>query len=327
MINEFPFKVFMIYDESGERIEIPESEYATLARLNVQNSDILRQKYIRDQLRALNKFSVKYDEFFNEKKKKDDEEKEERELNNESKYLIKKKKNALDVVKDLNKLKDLSLQIFSLGMLGKKEDTLKQGKFRVETNIPEKMLVHGFNLYFDEIDQDNSKKIKETIEFDTSEISINQKNFKYTKLSSILQMNDDKIKDDVIRENNKKKAMNRFDMTFKRFLDEITLSSLFLDMILDNENVTIGEIFLYFINYEKRKKIKLFPYIHLDGILFISYLWKLCTSNVVQGYWYVFFIQIWMINKGIIEQLEVTKYFNPDSKYSICYYVMSRKVT
>ena len=328
MINEFPFKVLLIYDETGEKVEIPESEFATLGRLNIQNSDILRQKNIRDQLRSLNNLSVKYDEFYNEKKKKEDEEREEKELNNAKKNdprSKKKKKGEFNVVEDLNKLKDLSLQIFSLGMLGG-ENIIKNGKFRVETNVPNKLLVQGFNIYFDEIDKDNSKKIKETIKFDQSEISLPAKNFKYSILNSILKINDEKIKDNAILDINLKKKMNRFEMTFKRYLDEITLSSLFLDLIYDNMSVTIAEIFHYFLNFEKRRKMRFFPHFHIEGILFICELWKLCNSSSVQGYWYIYFIQIWKINKEIIEKINLEKYFNPDSKLSICYYAMSRKV-
>ena len=321
----------MIYDETSEKVEIPSNEFATFARLNTQNSEILRQKYIRDQLRSLNKHSVKYDEFYYDKKQKEEDEKEDQDIGTDQKSLLKKrkkKKKDYDVVEDLNKLKDLSLQIFSFGLLGRKEDTVKAGIFRIETILPDKMLVQGYNIFIDVKDKENLKKKEtiETIKFESNEICINAKNFKYTKLNIILLMNDEKIKDDMISENTEKKVMNRYEITFKRYIDEITLSSLFVDMIYDNINVTIVEIFLYFLKFEKRKKMKLFPFFHLDGLLFVSYLWKLCNSNCKQGFWFIFFFEIWALNKQLIEQLKIVKYFNPDFNLSICYHIMDRKV-
>jgi hypothetical protein len=336
-ITEFPFKVNIIYDETNEKAEVPEHEWVTFARLNIQNKDTLRQRFIRDQIRALNKQIVKYDEFYYEKKEIAEKEKLKKELENQGedgKGLLKKKSNKkktksnLDLGEDINKMKDASLQMFSLGLIGKKDDTEKVGLLRVESIVPDNMLLQGLNIYFDEKEKlnPNSKLIKSTIKFDSGEISINVKNFKFTKINALMQLNEEKIKDDILQKNNEKKVNYRYDTTFRRFIDEITLSNLFIDLIYDDSDVTILEIFMYFLKFEKRKKMKLFPFLHLEGLIFISNLWELCSTNEIQGFWYLFFLSLWKNNKSQIESLGKEKYFNPDSKYSLCYYAMSRQV-
>ena len=337
LINEFPFKVYIIYDETNEKAEVPEHEWVIFARLNFQNKDTLRQKFLREQLRALNKQIVKYDEFYYEKKEKAEKEKLDKELENQGddgKGLLKKKskkkktKSSLDVVEDINKMKDASLQMFSLGLIGKKEDTEKVGVLRVESIVPDNMLLQGLNVYFDEKDKSNpnSKLIKSTTKFDAGEISINVKNFKFTKINALMQLNEDKIKDDILQKNSEKKVNYRYETTFRRFIDEITLSNLFIDIIYDDTDVTILEIFMYFLKFERRKKMKLFPYFHIEGLIFVSNLWELCSTNEIHGFWYLFFLNLWKNNKSQIESLGKEKYFNPDSKYSLCYYAMSRQV-
>ena len=336
-ITEFPFKVWVVYDETNEKAEVPEYEWVTFARLNFQNTDILRQKYIREQLRALNNEIVKYDEFYYEKRKKEEEAMNLKEINEkaeDSKGLLRKKlkkknkKSKLDEADDIDKPKEDSLQKFNLGLLAIKKDTLKVGTLRVETLIPDRMLVQGFKIFFDENNKKDSKSNtdKKTITFDASEISLNVKSFKFSKINVLIKMNEDKIKDDTLQNNNEKKINNRYETTFKRHLDEITLSNLFIDFVYDDPNVTLLDIFRYFLKFEKRKKIKLFPYLHIEGLLFISNLWELCSSDPIQGFWYIYFLNLWFNNKSQIESIGNEKFFNPDSKYSLCYYAMSRQV-
>jgi hypothetical protein len=248
----------------------------------------------------------------------------------DGKGLLKKKskKKKLNAVEEMNKLKEAALQKFNLGLIGKKEDTEKVGLLRVESVVPDNMLLQGMNVYFDEKDKSNpnSKSVKNTIKFNSSEISINIKNFKFTKINALIRMNEEKIKDDIIQKNNEKKINYRYETTFRRFIDEITLSNLFIDLIYDDSDVTILEMFMYFLRFERRKKMKLFPYFHIEGLIFIGNLWELCSADEIQGFWFLFFVNLWKNNKSQIESLGKEKYFNPDSKYALCYYVMSRQV-
>jgi hypothetical protein len=72
--------------------------------------------------------------------------------------------------------------------------------------------------------------------------------------------------------------------------------------------------------------MKVFPYFHISGLIFISHLWTLCSENSIQAFWYCFFYDVWQLNKKILEELSLGKYFDPDSSMSVCYYAMEREV-
>lgn len=72
--------------------------------------------------------------------------------------------------------------------------------------------------------------------------------------------------------------------------------------------------------------MKILPYFHINGLIFVSHLWTLCSDNDVQSFWYCFFYDIWVLNKSMIDNLGLGKFFDPDSSMSICYYFMERQV-
>ena len=137
--------------------------------------------------------------------------------------------------------------------MGEKSKVIKKGNIKIETIMGEKKMCHGFNISLDVTALENPDKIIETIKFDTKEICINARNFRFTKLNAILQLNKTKINEEVIQEFEKEKQVYRDEINFKRYLDEITLSTHFYDMVYDNCDVTIMEIFKYFVYFEKRK--------------------------------------------------------------------------
>ena len=66
-------------------------------------------------------------------------------------------------------------------------------------------------------------------------------------------MNKALLVDSKLEEFENEKKKNRENIVFKRYLDEITLSSHFIDMIYDNCEVSIMEILKYFVYFERRK--------------------------------------------------------------------------
>ena len=327
IINEHPFKVFIIYDESNEKVEIPPHEWISLSRSNVKNQETLRQKNIRLKIKSLNGVKCTYDEFFYERKKetipinkknvtkaksindknlkiKENENKDNsaengnngqnslkvieiEKINNSLEADKTKRENILKIIENENKdinleaekikgqntlkinenekkviigdgflkglksMKDMSGKLFSF--LGDKSLETKTGILKIQTIMGDKKICHGLNITMEVDDPENPGNIKEIIKFDEKEIGINSRNFRFTKLNILLQLNENLINEESIKNNENEKQEFRDYTNFKRYLDEITLSSHFYDMVYDNFDVTIMEIFKYFVYFEKRK--------------------------------------------------------------------------
>jgi hypothetical protein len=242
----------MIYDESNEKVEIPQSEWISLCKTNLVNQETLRQKDIRKRLRSLNDKVIEYDEYYYEQKKGEEEtnlllvSRKKRNKNNKSNL-------AKDQMKNLNKAKDSSLKYLSFGVLGEKKGKLIKGKLKIETILTDKKFFHGFNISMDIIDEKDPNIIKENMKFNSKEISINSRNFKFTNLNIILQMNKQLIYEDDIEQFEKEKIKNRDNILLKRYIDEIILSSHFADIVYDNCEVSLLEILKYFVYFERRK--------------------------------------------------------------------------
>jgi hypothetical protein len=352
LVTEFPFSLVIIYDETNEKVEIPKSGWVQLCKLNLHNYEILRQVSIREQLRVLHLKEVSYDENYfdksfgkkkgksnNEEMKKLMEEKKKVEVN------IKNIKKGLKFIKNLknsknkkaadknskNKIDNLKQNpANSKTSKNKKVSNLppreiKKGILHVESIIPDNPMTHGFKIYLKVYDPKKPNKLKETINFDSYDICLNARNFRYCRLNILLTMNDHLIREEDLVQERKKKDVYRKEKCYNRYLNELTLSSLFCNMIYDNSEVTLMEIFKYFLKYEKRNSIKIIPYLHLDGIMRALNLWQLLLTNPIQSLWYVFFHQLWTLNRVTISDLQLSKYFNPNTSLSICYYVFEKE--
>lgn len=353
LVTEFPFSLVIIYDETNEKVEIPKTGWIHLCKLNLHNYEIIRQVSIREQLRLLHLKEVSYDENYFEKSV--GKKKENKNNNEEMKKLMQEKKKAeiniknikkgLKFIKNLKSAKNKKIieknsksktdneQKQSTDPKAKKNKKvpnqpprdIKKGILHVESIIPENPMTHGFKIYLKVYDPKNPKKLKETINFDALDICVNARNFRYCRLNILLTMNDHLIKEEDAILQKKKKEAYRKENCFKRYLNELTLSSLFCNMIYDNSEVTLMEIFKYFIKYEKRNSIKILPYIHLDGIIRALNLWQLLLTNPIQSFWYVFFHHLWTLNRVTFSDLKLSKYFNPNTSLSICYYIFEKE--
>ena len=241
----------MIYDESNEKVEIPQSEWISLCKMNLVNLETLRQKDIRQKLRCLNEKVIEYDQYYYEQKKEED-----------SKFLLvgRKKRNKNDKsnlvkeeMRNLKKENDSSMKYLSFEMIGEKKGKLLKGKLKIETILPDKKFLHGYHISMDVHDEKDPNIIKENMKFNSKDISINSRNFKFTNLNIILQMNKHNINEIEIENFEKEKIRNRENILLKRYIDEITLSSHFADIVYDNCEVSLLEILKYFVYFERRK--------------------------------------------------------------------------
>ena len=278
IVNDHPFKLLMIYDQSNQKVEIPKSEWITFMNLNMQNAEINRQRQIRYKLRSLHNKEVIFNENYFEDREKEN--------------LLKKKKLNLD-----------------------RESEIKKGILKVISVIEGNNSAHGFKIYI-EIKDPKKKKSNELIKFDTNEISLNPRNFKYSRLNILISMNYNLITESNLSQITQSKEKQREKQCIKRYLSEITLSSLFYDLIYNNQEIIFLETIKYFVHFEKRIEMKLVPYIYIDGLIRVFNLWNLTLTNPIQSFWYLFFYYIFQKNKKTIVSKGDSKYFDPDTSLS-----------
>jgi hypothetical protein len=113
----------MIYDQTNQKVEIPKSEWITFINLNIQNSEINRQRHIRYKLKSLHNQEVVFDENYFEDR--------------ETEKLINKKKK-----------------------LDENKSEIKKGILKVNSVMEGNNIAHGFDIFIEIKDPKRKKLLK-----------------------------------------------------------------------------------------------------------------------------------------------------------------------
>lgn len=288
-INIIPFKVFMIYDETSEYVEIPRKEWINLCKINNEDNKVQLLKEIRNKLRCLNGQIISM-----ERKKQ----------NQENGNLS-------------------EIEMSSRDELEKITQTHKIFKFKISSADPNDEYSHGFSI---ELANEKNNSIK----------SLNLSNFFSLKkkvsdidnqVNSLLRINKKYITHTALFKIKKKFTEWKYQTNLEKYLNEVTLSSWFYELVYDNQEITIGELIYYLTHFEKRKETKVLPYIYYNQIYQTLVLWEYLRSNSVIAYWYLYWYQFWQENKVLITRFSGgrKRYFDPNYSTSICYCVMDQE--
>jgi len=185
------------------------------------------QRKIREQLRSMDEQKIDFDEYFYEKTERTKE--KEINIDEEMEEIMKQGKECEE---------DNILSI-------------KSGVLRVKTISSTDNMAHGFKITMENVTNKITGDPEPDIKFNTREIYLNPRNFKNSNIDILLQMN--KINDDSLNALLHNKQNFRKDLNLKRYTEEITLSSHFYRLVFDNQNVTLLEVFKYFVKFERRK--------------------------------------------------------------------------
>ena len=338
IVNEHPFELYMIYDETNEKVLIPKREYIALCKSNFDNDNLKFKTQKRNELRCLNGVSdLLYDEYYLEKqeimkqKENDSKELENRYVNKKGKIkeLIKNHYETIllkwlyqkeDIKDDEQEVLDQITSDSNSSEKNYKMMRVKKGTLYILSNDETDPFSQGFNIQL--------KTPSSVIQFDFNDVTLSPQNFSYSKLNILLTLNKQKIKKNSSNffqyVNTQKRERKR--KCLQRYIKEISLSSLFYDIIYNNKEITLIEVMYYFIRFEKRKEMKEIPLNYIEDLYKVMLIWDLIRNNETLSIWFIFFYQFWLCNKTILNTSKLNKYFDPDESSSICYCYLHKKV-
>ena len=284
-INEVPFKVFMIYDDTDEKVEIPRKEWIKLCRMNVNDENVKKIKEIRNQLRCLIGKNV---------------------------YMVKKGRKS-----ESNKEDMFMMEINNTEEIEAISNNEVKGVLKISTSDCHSDYSHGFNV---ELITPSNKSI--SIDSNVS----NTLNAVPYDINALLLLNKSLITQSSLYTVSRKYNEWKCKHNLIRYLNEVTLSSWFYELVYDNQEITIYELIYYMTKYEKRKETKEICYIYFNQIYQTFVLWEYLRSGFVIAYWYLYWYHFYQENKNLIRRIypQNEKCFNPDSPMSICYCVMDQ---